>query len=117
MVSFSLLNNVLKEYDEMKDRNQRLKDLNSSSKQSNLKTLLLFSLKCRKNTESENPKASRTKNGKIRLLSKYVVHDNKKSKFIKKHEASQLSSSLGIKKPLRKNSFSRSSFVLEVLTI
>ena len=36
------------------------------------------------------------------LLSKYVVRDSKKSKFIKEPEASTLLSSLGIKKPLNK---------------
>ena len=36
------------------------------------------------------------------LLSKCVVCDNKKSKFIKKQEASGLLSSLGIKAPLNK---------------
>ena len=36
------------------------------------------------------------------LLSKRVVCDSKKSKFIKQHEASRLLSSLGIKTPLSK---------------
>ena len=36
------------------------------------------------------------------LLSIYEVWDSKKSKFIKENELSGLSSSLGIKKPLRK---------------
>ena len=42
-----------------------------------------------------------TKNGRI-ILSKYVVCDNKKLKFIKEQEASGLLSSLGIKTPLNK---------------
>ena len=49
------------------------------------------------NTESENPKVARTKNGRIMLLSKCAVSDSKKSKFIKDQEASGLLSSLGIK--------------------
>ena len=60
-------------------------------------------MKCRKNTESKNPKVGRTKNRRIMLLSKSVVCDSKKSKFIKQQEASDLLSSLGIKTPLRKN--------------
>ena len=35
--------------------------------------MLLYCLKCRKNTESKNPKVARTKNGRIMLLSKYAV--------------------------------------------
>ena len=59
-------------------------------------------MKCRKNTESKNPKVERTKNGRIMLLSKCAVCDNKKSKFIKQQEASELLSSLEIKTPLSK---------------
>ena len=44
--------------------------------------MLWHCLKCRKNTESKNPKV-KTKNGRIMLLSKCAVYDNKKSKFIK----------------------------------
>ena len=35
-------------------------------------------LKCRKNTESKNPKAVRIKNGRIMLLSKCAVCNSKK---------------------------------------
>ena len=59
-------------------------------------------LKCRKNTESKNPKVARTKNGRIMLLSKCAVCDSKKSKFIKQQEASRLLSCLGIKIPSNK---------------
>ena len=59
-------------------------------------------LKCRKSTKSKNPKIARTKNGRIMLLSKCVVCDSKKSKFIKQQEATGLLSSLGIKTPLNK---------------
>ena len=64
--------------------------------------MLLCCLKYSKNTESKNPNVVRTKNGRIMLLSKYAVCDSKKSKFIKKKEASGLLSSLGIKRPLSK---------------
>ena len=64
--------------------------------------MLLYCLKCRKNTESKNAKVARTKTGRIMLLSKCAVCDSKKSKFIKQQEASGLLSSLGIKTPLSK---------------
>ena len=59
--------------------------------------MLSCCLKCRKNTESKNPKFVRKKNGRIMLLSKCAGCDSKKSKFVKKQEASGLLSSLGIK--------------------
>ena len=35
--------------------------------------MLFYCLKCRKNTENKNQKVARTKNGRIMLLSKFVV--------------------------------------------
>ena len=64
--------------------------------------MLSYCLKCRKSTESKNPKIVRTENGRIMLLSNCVVCNSKKSKFIKEQEASELLSSLGIKTPLNK---------------
>ena len=64
--------------------------------------MLSHCLKCRKNTESKNPKIARTKNGRIMLLSKCAGCDSKTSKFIKQEEANGLLSSLGIKAPLNK---------------
>ena len=64
--------------------------------------LLYYCLKCRKNTESKNPKVASTKNGRIMLLSNCVICDSKKSKFFKQQESSGLVSSLGIKTPLSK---------------
>ena len=61
-----------------------------------------YCLKCRKNTESKNPKVARTKNERIMLLSKCKVCDNKKSEFIKEQESGRLLSSLGIKTILSK---------------
>ena len=59
-------------------------------------------LKCGKNKEIKSPKVSRTKNGRIMILSKCTVCDRKKSKFIKQQEAGGLLSSLGIKTPLKR---------------
>ena len=55
--------------------------------------MLSYSLECRKNTESKN---SKTKNGRIMLLSKCAMCGSKKARFIKEKEASGLLSSLGI---------------------
>ena len=52
--------------------------------------MLLYCLKCRKNTKS------------IMLLSKCAMCDSKKSKFIKEKKASGILSSLGIKTPFSK---------------
>ena len=59
-------------------------------------------------------KSYKTKNGRIMLLSKCIVCDSIKSKFIKEQEASGLLSSLGIKTPLSKI-FLLVLFFLEVL--
>ena len=41
-----------------------------------------YYLKCRKNTESRNPEVVKTKNGRIKLLSKWSVYISKiKSKI------------------------------------
>ena len=77
--------------------------------------MLSYCLKCRKNTESKNPKVARTKNGRIMLLSKCAMCDSKKSKFIKEQEASGLLSSLRMKTPLSKIYLTGPSFVSIVL--
>ena len=64
--------------------------------------MLSYCLKCRKNKESKNTKVVRAKNERIMLLSKCVVCNSKKSKFVKQQEPSRLLSSLGIKTPLNK---------------
>ena len=45
--------------------------------------MLLYYLKCRKITESKNPKVVKTRNGKIMLLSKCAVCDSKNSNLSK----------------------------------
>ena len=62
--------------------------------------MLSYCLKCRKNTESKNPKIVKTKVRRIMLLLKCAVCDSKKSKFIKEQEARELLSSLRIRTPL-----------------
>ena len=64
------------------------------------KTMLSHCLKCKKNTESVNPRVSATSNGRTMILSKCAICGSKKSKFIKNQEAKGLLSSLGLKTPL-----------------
>ena len=64
--------------------------------------MLSYCLKCRKNTESIDPKVSATSNGRTMILSKCAICGSRKSKFIKKQEAKRLLSSLGIRKTLSK---------------
>ena len=59
-------------------------------------------LKCRKNTENINPRASNTSNSRTMVLSKCAISDSKKSRFIKNQKAKQLLSSLGIQTQLSK---------------
>ena len=66
------------------------------------KAILSYCLKCKKNTESVNPRVSPTSNGRTMILSKCATFGSKKSKFIKIQEAKGLLSSLGIRTPLTK---------------
>ena len=64
--------------------------------------MLSYCLKCKKNTESVNPRVSANSNGRTMILSKCPICGSKKSKFIKNQEATGLLSSLGLKTPLSK---------------
>ena len=64
--------------------------------------MLSYCLKCRKNTESINPKVLKTTNGKTMILSKCAICGCKKSKFIKDQQAKGLLCNLGIRTPLNK---------------
>ena len=46
-----------------------------------------YCLKCKKDTENINPRASGTSNGKTMILSKCAICDSKKSRIIKNQEA------------------------------
>ena len=59
-------------------------------------------MKCRKNTESKNPKVKKTKNRRIMFVSKYEASDSNKSKFIREQEASRLLGSSVINRLLSK---------------
>ena len=52
--------------------------------------MLSYCLKCKRNTESINPKVSKTTNGKAMILSTCAICCCKKSKFIKEQEAKGL---------------------------
>ena len=60
-----------------------------------------YCLKCRENTETINPRVSKTTNGKT-MLWKCSICGRKKTRFIKKQEASVILSNLGLKTPLHK---------------
>ena len=64
--------------------------------------MLSHCLKCKKNTESINPKVLKTTNGKTMILSKCAICGSKNSKFIKEQQAKGLLSNLGIRTPLNK---------------
>ena len=61
-----------------------------------------YCLKCKKHTKNIDPQVSSTSNGKLMILSKSAICNNKKSKFINKQEAKELLSNLGVKTPLSK---------------
>ena len=64
--------------------------------------MLSYCLKCKRNTESINPKVSKTTNSKTMILSTCAICGSKKSKCIKQKEAKGLLSNLGLKTPLNK---------------
>ena len=64
--------------------------------------MLSYCLKCKKNTESINPKVSKTTNGKMMILSNCAICGSKKSKFIKEQQGKGLLSSLGLRTLLNK---------------
>ena len=64
--------------------------------------MLSYCLRCKKNTESINPKVSKTTNDKTMILSTCAICNSKKSKFIKEQQAKGLLSNLGLKTPLNK---------------
>ena len=61
--------------------------------------MLTYCLKCRKNIESINLRVLKTRNSKTMIFSKRAICGSKKSKFIKKQEASGILSSVGIRTP------------------
>ena len=61
-----------------------------------------YCVKCRKNTKNLDSKISKTKNGRLIMLSKSADCGIKKSRFMKEQEAKGLLSNLGIKTLLSK---------------
>ena len=56
-----------------------------------------YCVKCRKDTEKNDPIMVRTKNKRLIMQSKYLVCGIKKSRFVKEQEAQGLLSNSGIK--------------------
>ena len=65
--------------------------------------MLPYCLKRRKNTESKNPRAVKTKIGRIMLSSNCAVCGSKKSKFIREQKATGILSSLRTTTPFINN--------------
>ena len=61
-----------------------------------------YCLKCKKDTENNDPKMVRTKNNRLIMQAKCSVCRIKKSRFVKEQEAEGLLSNLGIRTPLSK---------------
>ena len=64
--------------------------------------MLSYCLKCEKNTDNINPRVLKTKNDKTMISSKCTIRGSKKSRFIKKQEASGILSNLGLRTPVNK---------------
>ena len=65
-----------------------------------------YCFKCRKNTESINPRVfknfKKSFNGKIMIISKCTICGNKESRFTKKQKASGILSNLSLTTPSNK---------------
>ena len=64
--------------------------------------MLSYCLKCKRNTESKNPKVSETNNDRAIISSTCALCGSKISKFIKQQETKGLLSNLGLRTPLNK---------------
>ena len=64
--------------------------------------MLSYCLKCKRNTESINPKVSKTINGEAIILATCAICGSKKSKLIKEQQAKALLSNLGLRTLLNK---------------
>ena len=61
-----------------------------------------YCLKCKKTPKNLDSKIFKTKNNRLIMQSKCSDCRNKKSRFVKEHEAKGILSELGIKTPLSK---------------
>ena len=64
--------------------------------------MLSYCLKRKKDTESINPKVSKTRSGKTMILSECAICGSKKSKFSKEQQTKGLLSNLSLRTPLNK---------------
>ena len=64
--------------------------------------MLSSCLRCRKKSDGQNLRVTKTNKGKLMILSKCTAGDTKKWRFIKEKEASGFLSSLGMKTSLSK---------------
>ena len=61
-----------------------------------------YCLKCKKNTESIDPKVLASSNGRVMILSGCAICGSRNSRFIKNQEAKGLLSKVGIRRLLSK---------------
>ena len=71
-------------------------------RRASLFVIVLYCLKCTKNTENINQRVLKTKNDNIMILSKWSICVSTKFRLIKKQEACGILSNLGLKTPLSK---------------
>ena len=64
--------------------------------------MLIYCLKCKRNTKNKDTKMIKIKNDRLVLSSKCAVSSSKKTRFTKEQEAEGLLSNLGIKTSLNK---------------
>ena len=64
--------------------------------------MLIYCVKCRKNTENLDSKIFKTRNERMIMQSKCAVCGSKKSRFMKEQEAKGTLNSLDLKTPLNK---------------
>ena len=77
---FLLVNNVLREYSEMKQEMKKVCVIYYIQK------IKMYCLSCKKNTEKENSSVRKTKQNRLMLLSNCAACGKKKSTFIKNKE-------------------------------
>ena len=99
---FITIINEERNYRDLKESIRMMKGQEDKKIDIEYKKMLSYCLKCKKNTESIDPKVSATSNGKTMILSKCAICGSKKSKLIKKQEEKGLLSNLGIRTPLSK---------------
>ena len=84
---FVLVNNALKEYDDTKEKIEKIRASKVHQRLNSIfKTMLSYCLNCKKNTETKNPEVVKTIKGKAMVLLKCTVFDSKKIQDLSKRK-------------------------------